>query len=92
MTSENPSTPAFTDAARRSTGSFELVLGPVLMALVGLMLDRWLGTAPLFILLLTVWGAAGAFVSLYFRYREQIRSTAAQPAARPAAQSGGEPR
>jgi len=88
MTSENPSTPAFTDAARRSTGSFELVLGPVLMALLGLLLDRWLGTAPLFILLLTVWGAVGAFVSLYFRYREQIRSTAAQPHP----QSGGEPR
>lgn len=88
MTSENPSTPAFTDAARKSTGSFELVLGPVLMALVGLLLDRWLGTAPLFILLFTVWGAAGAFVSLYFRYREQIRSTAQHPTAR----SGGEPR
>ncbi len=88
MTSENPSTPAFTDAARRSTGSFELVLGPVLMALVGLVLDRWLGTAPLFILLFTVWGAVGAFVSLYFRYREQIRTTAAQPTSRP----GGETR
>jgi F0F1-type ATP synthase assembly protein I len=88
MTSENPSTPAFTDAARRSTGSFELVLGPVLMALVGLLVDRWLGTAPLFILLFTAWGAVGAFVSIYYRYREQVRSTAVQPVAQP----GGEPR
>lgn len=76
MTSENPSTKPFTDAAHRSTGSFELVLGPVLMALLGLVMDRWLGTAPLFILLFTVWGIVGASVSLYFRYRDQVRTTA----------------
>jgi F0F1-type ATP synthase assembly protein I len=79
MTSEDPSTPALTDAARRSTGSFELVLGPVLMALAGLALDRWLGTAPLFIVLLTVWGVVGATVSLYFRYREQVRTVGSRP-------------
>lgn len=76
MTSEHPSKTAFADAAHKSTGSFELVLGPVLMALLGLVIDRWLGTAPLFILLFTVWGLIGASVSLYFRYREQVRATA----------------
>ncbi|MCP4433989.1 MAG: AtpZ/AtpI family protein [Actinomycetia bacterium] len=74
MTSENPSTRTFTDAARRSTGSFELVLGPVLMALLGLVVDRWLGTAPLFILLFTLWGVIGAGVSLFYRYRTQVAS------------------
>ena len=61
-----------TSAAHRSTASFELVLGPVLMAILGLLLDRWLGTTPLFILLFTLWGAAGAAIGIYYRYRQQI--------------------
>ncbi|MGI9578161.1 MAG: AtpZ/AtpI family protein [Microthrixaceae bacterium] len=90
MTSENPSRTAFADAAHRSTGSFELVLGPVLMALLGLVIDRWLGTAPLFILLFTVWGVIGASVSLYFRYREQARTTASlTSSARAGSDEGG---
>ena len=74
---DNPSTPALTDAARQSSGSFELVLGPVLMAVVGIFVDKWLGTTPLFILLFTLWGAVGAAVAIYFRYRHQIAATAA---------------
>jgi F0F1-type ATP synthase assembly protein I len=56
----------------RSTGSFELVLGPVLMGLIGLLLDRWLDTTPLFIILLAVLGFAGAAVNLYYGYRNQM--------------------
>ena len=77
MTSDKPSTPALADAAHKSTGSFELVLGPVLMALLGLVVDRWLGTAPLFILLFTLWGVIGAAVSLYYRYRTQVSAVGA---------------
>lgn len=76
MTTETPPTPVLTDAAKRSTGSFELVLGPVLMALLGLAVDGWLGTRPLFTLLFTVWGAIGAAVSIYYRYRHQVQATA----------------
>ncbi len=76
MTTDTPSTPVLTDAAQRSSGSFELVLGPVLMALVGLMIDSWLGTRPVFTLVLTVWGMVGAAVAIYYRYRQQIASTA----------------
>ena len=86
MTSENPSTRTFTDAARKSTGSFELVLGPVLMALLGLAIDSWLGTTPLFILLLTLWGVIGAGVSLYYRYRSQVAAVVERGS------RGGDPR
>lgn len=76
MTTDRSTPPPLTDAANRSSGSFELVLGPVLMALLGLLVDRWLGTAPLFVVLFTLWGAAGAGISIYFRYRHQIAGTA----------------
>jgi F0F1-type ATP synthase assembly protein I len=56
----------------RSTGSFELVLGPLLMGLIGLLLDRWLGTTPLFVVVLAVIGLAGAAVNLYYGYRNQM--------------------
>ncbi len=76
MTTENSAARALTDAAHRSAGSFELVLGPVIMALIGLVLDGVLGTRPLLTVLLTLWGALGAAVSIYFRYRHQMRSVA----------------
>lgn len=76
MTTDRPTPPPLTEAANRSSGSFELVLGPVLMALLGLVVDRWLGTAPWCVVLFTVWGAVGAAVSLYYRYRHQIAETA----------------
>ena len=71
MSTQTPSTTALNTAAQRSAGSFELVLGPVLMALLGLLVDGWAGTRPLFTILFTVWGAVGAAVSIYFRYRHQ---------------------
>lgn len=76
MMTENPPPPVLTDAANRSSGSFELVLGPVLMALLGLAIDSWLGTRPVFTVLFTVWGAIGATVAIYYRYRHQAQATA----------------
>ena len=77
MTTDRP--PTLTNLATHATGSFELVLAPVLMALVGLGIDAWLGTRPLFILLFTVWGAVGAFVSIYVRYRRQMAPVTSSP-------------
>lgn len=65
-------TAALTQGAHRSSGSFELVLAPVIMALLGLQLDYWVGTHPLFILLFTIWGALGAGALVYYRYRDQM--------------------
>jgi len=47
----------------------ELVAPAVLFALLGLWIDSALGTAPLFLLLLFAFGAAGTFASAYYRYR-----------------------
>ncbi len=69
MTTEQPH-PA--EQFHRTTGSYELVLGPVLFAIVGLFVDRRLGTTPLFIIGLTLFAIVGAAVSSYYRYRYEI--------------------
>jgi F0F1-type ATP synthase assembly protein I len=56
----------------RSSGAYELVVSPVLMALLGLALDRWLGTAPVFVISLAVLGLAGAVTLLYYRYKVEM--------------------
>jgi F0F1-type ATP synthase assembly protein I len=56
----------------RSTGSFELVLGPLLMALIGFGLDRWLGTTPWLTVILGVVGLIGACVNLYYGYQREM--------------------
>lgn len=92
MNPENSAKEAFASAAHRSAGSFELVLGPVIMALLGLLLDGVFGTRPLLTVLFTIWGALGAGVSIYFRYRHQYAAATAE--ARPAgdATTGEAPR
>ena len=47
----------------------ELVVPTVLFTLLGLWLDDLTGAAPLFLLLLFVFGVAGTFVSQYYKYR-----------------------
>lgn len=61
-----------TNGMHRSTGSFELVLGPLLMALIGFFLDRWLGTLPWLTVSLGVFGLVGACVNLYYRYQLEM--------------------
>ena len=56
----------------RSHGSFELALAPVILGLLGLWLDRTLGTVPLFLVLFTVCGFAGAGIMIYYTYRYQM--------------------
>lgn len=54
---------------RRSSGGFDLVLGPVLMALIGLWIDTAAGTRPLFTLVLFAFGAVGAVLKVYYEYQ-----------------------
>jgi F0F1-type ATP synthase assembly protein I len=56
----------------RSHGSFELALAPVILGLLGLLLDRALGTVPVFLVLFTVLGFAGAGVKIYYTYRYEM--------------------
>lgn len=68
----------------RSHGGFELALSPVLFSLLGLWLDRTVGTTPLFCVLFAVIGFAGVAVKLYFVYRHGMDTLAAERAARQA--------
>lgn len=54
----------------RSHGSFELVLSPVILALLGWWLDsRVFHTTPVLIVAFSVLGVVGATIKLYYVYR-----------------------
>lgn len=57
------------DALWRSSGGYDLVLGPVIMSLGGLWIDRRIDTTPLFTLLLLVFGAVGAGCKIYYDWK-----------------------
>jgi F0F1-type ATP synthase assembly protein I len=56
----------------QSTGGYELVLSGVILALLGLWLDRTLGTTPILTILLAVAGFVGATANLFYRYKRDI--------------------
>ncbi len=66
----------FTESALRSTGGYELVFSALLLGLLGFGIDRWLGTAPFFVITLSVLGFLGAAISLYYRFKEDMQSLA----------------
>ena len=73
-----------------TSGSYELVFSAVILGLFGFLIDRWLGTTPLLLILFTVAGLIGAAASLYYRYTYRIEQIQAQTAAlRAAADEGG---
>lgn len=56
----------------RNHGSFELVLSPLLLGLLGLWIDRRLGVVPLCTVLFAVAGIAGAAIKIYYSFRSQM--------------------
>jgi F0F1-type ATP synthase assembly protein I len=56
----------------RSTGSYELVFSPLLLALVGYGIDRWLGVVPALTVTFAILGLVGACVKLYYSYRNEM--------------------
>lgn len=53
-------------------GSFDIALAPVILALVGLAIDKWLGITPVCTVAFAVLGMVGAFARIYYGYRTQI--------------------
>ncbi|HEX5613900.1 MAG TPA: AtpZ/AtpI family protein, partial [Acidimicrobiia bacterium] len=49
-----------------------LVVTPLLFALLGAVLDGWLGTRPLLTIVLAVLAVCGMFVSTYYQYRARM--------------------
>jgi F0F1-type ATP synthase assembly protein I len=58
----------------RTTGGYELVLSPLLLALIGYGLDRWFGTVPVITVIFAVVGLAGAVIKLYYGYRSEMEA------------------
>jgi F0F1-type ATP synthase assembly protein I len=58
--------------------AFELAVTPGLFAGLGWLLDRWLGTTPLFLLVLLVFGIGGVGYMTWFRYDQEMREHEAE--------------
>jgi F0F1-type ATP synthase assembly protein I len=61
------------DIFHRSTGSFELVLSPLVLGFLGFLLDRSIGTVPVFTIVFAVAAMAGAAARVYYGYRYAMR-------------------
>jgi hypothetical protein len=64
------------DIFHRSTGSFELVLAPLLLGLLGFWVDRQVGTTPVLTVLFALAGISGAAIRLYYGYRYAMAALA----------------
>jgi F0F1-type ATP synthase assembly protein I len=54
------------------TQALTLVVGPVMFGLLGALVDRWLDTAPLFLIVLGLFGVLAAVVTAYYEYQGRI--------------------
>ena len=58
------------------SASYEFVVSPVVLALLGLWLDRTIGTTPVFCVIGAVLGLVGATISIYYGYRNRMAELA----------------
>jgi F0F1-type ATP synthase assembly protein I len=73
-----------TEQMRHSSGSYELVLSPLIFALIAYLIDGWLGTTPILTIMAAVIGLTGAVVKLYLGYgREMDAHDVGAPWAKP---------
>lgn len=72
----------FSEQMNRSHGSFELVLSPFLLGLLGFWIDGRLGITPVLTIALSVLGVVGAVIKLYFGYVDSMTTLNAERAAR----------
>jgi hypothetical protein len=57
--------------------AFEIVLIPLIFALPGWGLDRWVGTSPLFALLTGGFGLVGVIARMYYEYAARMDAESA---------------
>ena len=91
-TSESAANPDRLDGMHMadSSGSYELVLSGVLFGVFGWWLDRRLGMSPVFVIVFSVLGITGGFLSIDYRYKHRIAQLHAETAAlKAAARQGG---
>ena len=58
----------------------ELAVGILVFFLIGLAIDSWLGTTPIFMIVLTIFSVAGNFVRMYYSYSQTMDALEAQRA------------
>lgn len=63
----------FSRDLNRSSGGFELAFVAAIFGGLGLLLDRWVGTTPLFTLALFLLGVVGTVVKLWLGYDQQMK-------------------
>jgi F0F1-type ATP synthase assembly protein I len=56
----------------KHSGGYELAFSPVLLALVGYVLDRLFGTVPVLTITFAVLGLVGAVIKLYYGYKAEM--------------------
>ncbi len=75
--------PSFGLLARQQTYSgfgdalaqaFEMVVTPLLFGVGGYFLDRWLGTSPLFTIILSLLGIVGMSAKMWYAYDARMRA------------------
>ncbi|MEM9467865.1 MAG: AtpZ/AtpI family protein [Actinomycetota bacterium] len=69
------------EAIWRSSGGFDLVLAPVIIALLGLWIDSAAGTRPVFMLAFLAFGTVGAVLKVYYDYQRGMDAANEQAAA-----------
>ena len=58
----------------------ELAVGILVFFLIGLGIDAWLGTTPVFMIALTVFSVVGNFVKMYYAYTNTMEQLEEQRA------------
>ena len=71
-------------------GGLEVALTIPIFLGLGYLLDRLLGTMPVFMIIMVVLGAVGVFCRLYYAYDEKIREQEAERRARRSGQQSTE--
>lgn len=69
-------------ALHRSSGSYELVIGAIAAAFVGLGIDSLLGTRPLFMAIFAIFGFIGATYSIWHQYQVAMNAETTTRSAR----------
>lgn len=76
-TERAPALPTVTQSLNQSHGSFELVVSPLVLGLLGWWIDGRAGTGPWLAIALATLGVVGAAIKVFYEYRERMAAVAA---------------
>lgn len=64
------------DAMWRGHGGWEIALSPVLVGLLGWLVDGWLDTRPIFTIVGVMVGLGGSVTNQYYQYNDRMEQAA----------------